>query len=401
MKVGNIIKYTIALVSISGIIACKKDLGFKEPSGDDSSVPGSISNIKVENLPGKAKIIYNVPNDKNLLYVIAQYTLPSGITADAKASLYKDTLVLEGFADTLEHEVKVYSVSRNEVYSEPTIVKVKPKEAAFWSVFKSISINNAFGGYNLKAVNSARDNISIIVMKKNVFNEFEVDNFKSVFTKTDSILSKIRGLDTIDYQFGIYVKDKWGNKSDTSFTNVRPFFEQELPVKNFKVFSLPGDTQLWPGTNIAYAWDGRYGWPWTIFTQQIEGGPNPHIITFDTGVKAKVSRVWIRPYPEGNKWYYLTTMKRFEIYGSVNPSLNGALDNSWFLLGTYELKKPSKLPYGNDSADDQAIAAAGFSWDVNINAPEARYIRVKCLENFAGGTAMSINEIKVFGAPSK
>ncbi len=402
MKAFNILRYTIALAAISGTIACQKELGFKSPSGSDSSVPGTVSNVKVENLDGKAKVIYKLPADQNLLYVLGEYTLPSGVTAQAKASLYKDTLLLEGFADTLEHEVKLYSVSRNEVRSEPITVKVKPKEAAFWKVFKTIVVENAFGGYNLKAKNPSRDDISIMVMKKNVFNEFEVDNFKSVFTRTDSIVSKIRGLDTIDYQFGIYVKDKWGNKSDTIYTSVKPIFEEQLPSANFRGFSLPGDApQVTNGARLEYAWDGRFGWPWTSFTHQINGGPDPHMITFDTGVMAKISRIWIRPYPEGSKWYYLTTMRRFEIYGSVNPSLSGALDNSWTLLGKYEVKKPSNLPYGTDNAEDQATASAGFSWDVDNNAPEVRYIRIRCLENFAGGTAQSINEIKVYGAIKK
>jgi len=399
METKRILKYTFLMIAAVCFLSCEKDIGYKEPSKKDGTKPQEVSNVQVKGLAGKVQLTYTLPDDKNLLYVKAIYKLPSGIDAEFKSSYYKDTIVVEGFADTLEHEVKLYSVSRSEVASDPVVVKVKALEAPFKKVFGTISITNAFGGYNLTALNPSRDNISIIVMRPNVFKEFEVDNTKSIFTRTDGILSKIRGLDTTNQEYAIYVKDKWGNRSDTLYHTIKPIFETELPASNFKTFVLPGDApQVTNGAALHYMWDGRLGWPYTSFTHQINGGPDPHMVTFDTGVLAKLSRVWIRPYPEGSRWYYLSTMKRFEIYGSSNPSLNGALDDSWVLLGRYEVKKPSGLPYGTDNAEDQATAAAGFNWEVDLAAPKVRYIRIRCLENFAGGTAQSVNEIKVYGS---
>jgi hypothetical protein len=264
-----------------------------------------------------------------------------------------------------------------------------------------MQIANAFGGYNLTAVNAARANISIIVTKKNAFDEYEADNDKSVFTNTDSVLSKVRGLDTTQYRFGFLVKDRWGNQTDTIYKQINPIYETELSSTNFSEFTLPGDAPQWNNgeTAVRYMWDSKYGWPWTSFTSQPTGGTDPHMITFNTGVLARISRVWIRPYPEGSLYYYLTTMKRFEIYGAANPSLSGALDNTWTLLGSYTVTKPSGLPYGQDDATDQATAIAGFSWEADVTAPKVKYIRIRCLENFAGGTAQSINELKVYGDP--
>lgn len=396
----NKLKYGMVLLTLLLLVwGCKDPIEFREPHGANSEKPAVLTNIKVENLEGKARITYNLPSSNNLLYVKAVYKLGTGEEAETKSSIYTDTIVVEGFADTREQEVKLYTVSRNEVSSDPVIVKVQPKEAPFKKVFKSIAIINAFGGYNLSAYNPTRDNISIIVMKKNSLNQYERDNFKSVYTKTDNILSKIRGLDTLKQEFAIYVKDHWGNISDTMITQVKPIYEVQLDKSKFNTFVLPGDApQVTNGAALQYAWDGRTGWPYVSFTHQINGGNDPHMITFDTGVLAKISRVWIRPFPEGTRFYFLTTMKRFEIYGSASPSLNGALDNSWVLLGTYEVVKPSGLPYGTDSAEDQATAAAGFNWEVDLNAPKVRYIRIRCLENFAGGTAQSVNELSVFGS---
>ncbi|MEJ2881590.1 DUF4959 domain-containing protein [Pedobacter sp. GR22-6] len=398
MKSETITKCLLLFTLLCILFSCKEE-ELRQPAENDTTVPQLVSNVKVENLSGKARITYKLPNDKNLLYVKAVFTLANGTNFEAKSSFYKDTVVVEGFADTQEHEVKLYSVSRSEVLSEPTIVKVKPLEAPFQKVFKSIRVLDAFGGYNLTATNPTRDNISIIVMRRNAFNEFEVDNFKSIFTRTDAVLSKIRGLSTTKQELAIFVKDKWGNSSDTLYTDINPIFEAKLDPQLFRALVLPGDApQVTNGAALVYAWDGRLGWPYTSFTHQINGGDVPHMVTFDTGVSAKLSRVWIRPFPEGTRYYYLSTMKRFEIYGSSSPNLNGALDASWILLGSYTVVKPSGLPYGNDNAEDQATAAAGFSWDVDLAAPKVRYLRIRCLENWAGGTAQSINEIEVYGA---
>lgn len=394
--------YVVLFIALLTGVSCQKELEFRAPIGTSSAVPSQISNPEVISLPGKVKIKYKVPADENLLYVKAEYQLKSGKLYETKSSIYTDTITIEGFADTLEHDVKLYSVSKSEVLSAPITVKVRALEAPFIKVFKSLNIKNAFGGYNLQALNTAEDNIAILVMRRNEFKEFEVNNFESVRTRVEEIISKIRGLDTVNQELAIFVKDKWGNSSDTLYTTIKPIFEQQFPPQNFRGFQLPGDApQVTNGARLEYAWDDRLGWPWTSFTHQINGGPNPHMITFDMGVKGKISRVYIRPYPEGSRWYYLTTMKHFEIYGSENPSANGNLDNSWVLLGRFENKKPSGLPYGNDSADDQAIASAGFNYEIEVDKPEVRYIRVRCLENFGGGTAQSINEIKIYGLPGK
>ena len=398
MKLNRILTYICLLCSMF-VLACKTPVEYREPVGNESDKPGVLTNVRVINKDGKAQIIYDLPSSSNLMYVKAVYTINTGKEIEVKSSIYRDTIEVFGFADTQEHEVKLFAVSRNEVLSDPIVVKVQPLEAPFLKVFKSLEINNAFGGYNLSAKNPSRDNISIIVMKKNVFGEFERDNQKSVYTKTDSIVSKIRGLDTLEQEFAIYVKDNWGNNSDTLYTTVKPMYEQQMDPTKFRGFVLPGDApQVTNGARLEYAWDGLLGWPNVSFTHQINGGNDPHMITFDMGVTAKISRFWIRPFPEGTRFYFLTTMKRFEIYGSNSPNLSGALDDSWMLLGSYEVVKPSGLPYGTDNAEDQATAGAGFNWEVDLSLPRVRYIRVRCLENFAGGTAQSINEIKVYGS---
>ena len=397
----SIIKNSLLIaLAMFTLASCNKALESQTPVEKKGDAPALVSNITVLNGNGKATLTYAVPSDPNLLYVKAVFTITTGQQYEVTASYYNNTLLLEGFADTLEHEVKVYSVSRSEVVSAATTVKIKPLVAPIWQVYRSLKLQNAFGGYNLTAVNATKANIAIIVTKKNVFGEYEADNNKSVYTNSDSVLSKVRGLDTSTHRYGFLVKDRWGNKTDTMYSNIKPFYETEFSKANFSPFVLPGDApQVTNGAALPYAWDGKFGWPNVSFTEQAAGGPNPHMITFSIGTLGRVSRVWIRPFPEGTRFYYLTSLRRFEIYGSANPSLNGALDNSWTLLGSYTITKPSGLPYGEDDANDQTIAAAGFSWEVDVTAPKVKYIRIRCLENWAGGTAQSINELSVYGDP--
>lgn len=398
----RILIFISILITIILIVAsCSKALESHLPVDNNPAIPAQVSNVTVVNGNGNAKLTYTLPNDSNLLYVKAVYTITTGQQFEFQASYYNNSLLVEGFADTLEHEVKLYSVSRSNILSAAVTVKIKPLVSPIWQVYRSIQVVNAFGGYNLTAFNASKANISIIVTKLNVFNEYEADNNKSVYTNTDSILSKTRGLDTLTYRFGFLVKDRWGNKTDTMYINIKPLYETEMSKANFSTFTLPGDaSEVTNGAALQYMWDNKLGWPYTSFTNQTgTGGTGPHMVTFSIGVTAKISRVWIRPFPEGTSFYYLSTMKRFEIYGASAPNLSGALDNTWTLLGSYTVTKPSGLPYGTDNATDQATAAAGFSWEANITAPKVKYIRIRCLENFGGGTNQSINELSVYGDP--
>ena len=386
---------------IAMLSSCGKEIK-NSPLCDDSTAPSVVTNVKVENRAGYSKITYSVPGDKNLLYIQAEYVPTNGKTAETKASYYEDSLVVTGYADTLEHDVKLYSVTRCGTKSEPVVVKIKPGESPIFKVYKSMVVENFFGGFRVTASNPTQDNIGIVVLSLNKFKEYEVDNYKTVYTAEKSILAKIRGMDTVTQRLGFYVQDRWGNKTDTLFQNITPIYEALLDKSKFKPYVLPGDApQVTNGARLEYAWDNRTGWPYVSFTDQTSGGTGPHMITFDMGVTAKLSYIWIRPFPELNpqQFYFLTTLKKFELYGSTGPSSGGALDATWELLGTYEVIKPSGTGYGKDTDLDRTIAAKGFDFEIRLNAPKVRYLRVRCLENWSGGTAQNINEISVYGDP--
>src|SRR5687767_2327174 len=102
----------IAAIAIVLLASCGKEVK-NEPVNTDKTAPVEVTNVQVENRPGKAKVTYTVSGDKNLLYIKAEFTPTFGKASETKASYYIDSLIIDGFADTLEHEVKLYAVSHS------------------------------------------------------------------------------------------------------------------------------------------------------------------------------------------------------------------------------------------------------------------------------------------------
>ena len=101
--------FTIAIASLA--ISC--DQNNLEPLENNSTAPGQVQNVAVENLPGKAKLTYTLPSDQDLLYVKAEYTLASGKKMEVKSSYYNNSLEVVGFANEGEYEIQLYSVKIN------------------------------------------------------------------------------------------------------------------------------------------------------------------------------------------------------------------------------------------------------------------------------------------------
>ena len=66
----------------------------------------------------------------------------------------------------------------------------------------------------------------------------------------------------------------------------------------------------------------------------------------------------------GNPEWTWGSVKRFELYGSMDPNLGGSWD-SWIPLGKYECVKPS--PGADITPEDIAFAKAGINFDVTEN----------------------------------
>ncbi|HKJ42412.1 MAG TPA: DUF5000 domain-containing lipoprotein [Sunxiuqinia sp.] len=393
----------IFLITSLAMNSCKEDIG-TTPLEHSTTKPGVVSNVSVENLKGKAVITYSLPEDKDLLYVKAIYTLPTtGKQVEVKSSFYNNNLMVDGFLDSQDYQVTLYAVNRSEIESDPVEVTVHPKESPIWDVRRSLTVSANFGGFNISAQNPTQSDVVIVLLAKDSISGDWVISDNSVYTSASKILSQIRGLDTLRYNYALTVRDRWQNYTDTLYATVKPLYETIIPKSGYKGIHLPGDAQWNTKTTMDGMWDDNtFDWPHVYQTRADYTPTEPHVITVDIGEIAKISRVKIWDYPEyysqGRTYYTIGCMKHFEIWGSDNPPSDGSFDN-WVLMGTFTETKPSGLPYNEQNDEDYNAAYAGFDWSVDIDAPRVRYLRIKCLQNWGGSTYLAIAELQVYGDP--
>ncbi|WP_298032865.1 DUF4959 domain-containing protein [uncultured Alistipes sp.] len=399
-------KTSIFVIALFAILSsgCSEDK--LEPMGHNSTPPGTVSDIRVENQPGQVKITYKLPADQDLLYVKAVYKLNSGATREIKASYYTNTMILDGFGDTDTHDVSVYAVNRSEVASEPVTVQVKPLENPIWGVRRSLNILPDFSGMQINAENPTQQVVAIEIMQKDSLGKWQY--VEGVESSQPQIQVSKRGLDTLDYEFRFTVRDRFLNYTDTLYVEVKPLFEQMLDKSKFRAYNLPGDAQPeQPGwLEMDRMWNNIYDYTnherW--LTRLDTGNPEkPQVSTFDMGVAAKLSRLtlfnWRYEVDGQPMFYYGEHMRYFEIWGTMNPDPDGSFDN-WVLLGSFENKKPSQFPYGQQSREDQEAAIKGFDFIFPLeNLPKVRYVRIKHIQNWGGDTHYGIEEIDLFGDP--
>ncbi|TBO41293.1 DUF4959 domain-containing protein [Pedobacter kyonggii] len=394
MKLNFALLLSMVIVLVAG---CKVDE--LEPLEKNTDVPGVVSNVKWVAGPGNATLTYALPNNNNLLYVKAVYALASGRVMEVKASYYGNTLKVEGFGDTDEHEVKLYAVTRSEIESAPVTVMVKPLENPIWGVFRSIKAQADFGGLRFTAKNIAKADLAIEILTEDSKGKL-VPTSKNIYTSIVDIDQAIRGYDPIERKFAITIRDRWLNYSDTLYITLTPLYEAVIPKTGYKAVTLPSDVAINTSTSIAGMWDGdTNGWPRVLMTSSAV--LTPQWVTFDIGKLSSLSRIVMWDYPEylnGRTYYYGGNLLDFEVWGTDNPPSDGSFTN-WTKLGTFKSIKPSGSAYGVNTAEDNTIGAAGLNYTFDPGIPKVRYIRIKSLKNWQGTTFMAIGEIQLYGDP--
>jgi hypothetical protein len=365
------------------------------PVDSDPTVPGQVSNAQVERLPGAIKLTYNMPDDPVLSYIQAE-CLINGTLRQVKSSAYQNNLTIEGFADTAVYQVNLYSVSRSEVLSKPVVLQVKPKSPPFQDVFKNISLIPDFGGATVTFKNPDEADLAITLMYIDSLGYWT--NGETTYTsKLEGQLS-LRNMDTIPTVFGVYIRDRWNNMTDTLVQELTPIYEQQLDRLKVRPYVLPTDEPPAFGWTLDKLWDGL-----TSEGNGFHTGSEkwPQWVTFDLGVTAKFSRFrWWQRKDYGLE-FADRNVKTFEVWGSNNPNLDGSWD-SWTYLLTAKSVKPSGLPIGQLSDEDRQLIADGQEHIFPADVPACRYIRLKVTETWIGSIGQwFIMELAFWGAIQK
>lgn len=387
-------KNKIILLIVLGVLlyACSEEPVGQQPT--DNVSPGLVSNVTVENRPGGAKLTYSLPDNEDLLYVKALYSRREGEISESKASIYADSLIIEGYGNTDSHEVEIVAVDRSRNESAPVNVTITPLEPPVNTIASTLDLIEDFGGISCTWINETNAKIGVFVQEKDdLLDEFvTLESFYS--ERVDGKFS-VYGLDTIQKTFQTYIEDRWENRSPIKEFTLAPLYETEYDKGLFGEVVLPGDApplSVWPMRNI---WNGT---PNPAGYSSLEGtGLWPQSITIDLGTLGLLSRIRVYQRKENEGYIFAVgNLKKFEIWGAETLDLSGNWD-SWTKLGEFESIKPSGLPYGQINDEDRAVATNGEDFSFSSTNPKVRYIRILVTETWAGGDNFQIMELDIFG----
>lgn len=391
------------LFGMCALMAACDDISI-EPFATDEIAPGQVADVVVKPTPGGAEISYTLPSDIDLLYVEAQYTLPNGENIRMNASGNVRMLVVEGFAEVKEYDVALTSVDRSGNRSEPYMVKVIPDTPPVVSVFNTLKIQPDFGGLNLQWENPTESDLAILIYAKN--DENELENIDTYYTSAKDGNYSVRGLEDVETEFVIKLRDKWNNFSDTKSEILTPMYEAQIPSEDFHLLDYAYTSNI-PTSDMAFlshAWDGDLHE--IMVTEQ---SVVPWYASFTIASKPiRLSRLvfWQFGWAFNNYGHYYAgnNGSLYEVYGTADEIPTTDM-SGWSLLATCKIVKPSGLPcvIGRDNMSDEDFDLAhnqGHEFVLPLDAPAVRHLRIRSVGCF-GGVIGSFAELQVFGDPGK
>ncbi len=412
MKISRI----TVLLALFLAASCATDLGGRIDQYANVPVPSPVTVTGVRPISGGAVIKVSIPDDPHLKGVVAVYER-GGVEVNTKISRYVDSLFVEGYADTQEHTVNVYSFNVNEERSAAVPVKFTPLPPAIMTVKASIA--ESFGGVKVHIENNtSRSDLAICILKDDDLSDYgkKLSDMKwtevtTLFTASEDIFLSRRGLEPKEAIFGLYLRDHWGNISDTLTSILTPIVESKLDTVKvngklhyvFKNANLGDDNCK--STNPGYypveaLWDGSGLSSIPHFFVSEESGPSPTWLTIDLGNKARLSRITTLPRI-GYVIYGGGAVRDYEFWGSMAPTGEAVpptsdnpygFDDSWFCLGKFTQAKPSGylsngLP-GDITPEDSQVYNDGNDFELDpVKFPrcndEVRYLRVVFFNTFS------------------
>lgn len=371
------------------LVACKEDVIGQYPI--DDSAPAKVTNPQVENLPGRVRISYELPDETDLLYVKAVYTKSDGTEGSVKASVFNNQLEIVGFGRSKKQTVKLVTVDRSQNESDPVSVEIEPLDGTVYSIAETMSMKETWGGIEMHWDNPQQDGIFITVTCTNGEGDSTAETYFSESAVGDLA---VRGLEDIPYEFKIEVRDLYENYSDARIETLTPWKEIMVPLKEIKVlplgsaFNLNGYSK---GLNVLID-DVCTTEEYVYIDKTCADG----YYSFDLGAEYVISRV--RMWHRYAYCYTLRNPKHFQYWTTNNREYADDPDNweGWNLVYEGTCIKPS----GNGStvtADDKAFAAAGHEF-IMPEGTTGRYFRVKLIENWSGNNlGFMLAEIHFWG----
>jgi len=372
----------------------------------DSTAPQKVSNPVVKNIKGGAVITYTLPNERDILYVKAEYTLPNGQKKEMRSSAFTNSIQVLGFSRAVKTKVNLISVDRSRNESEPVVCDIEPLDSPIYDVLQSLNVIEGFGGIKLNWLNEDKADVVIGVLMKDEDNIYQpLDN---IYTSAPSGSASVRGIEEGEKQFGIYVRDIYNNYTDTLYLTMTPWKESELDKKQFRAMTLCSSFTLsqYGTTNEAVLWDGAPNVSETGSAATMYYVNSTGVLIFvsiDLGVNCKLSR--FKFWGRRNYTFTLHHPREFEIWGTSNATAanDPCSFDGWELLLTGESVKPSgnvnAVTFAELPSEDVALAAAGEEYEFPLEIPKVRWVRFRCLRTWTNSQSCILSELTFWGNP--
>lgn len=396
------IKYLVVTAGILSMYACG-DSDLNRPTGS-AIVPDQIEVKNIKNLNGKSVIFFNRPDDKNFKYLKAVYQTDTE-ERSTNVSYYTDSITVEGFGATGEYEVKLYSVSAGEAYSEPVVIKVNPLNPPFLSAYESLKILPTFGGIRITANNIGGEMLTFYAYKKDTKGEW--NEAGALYTTAEMISQSIRGIESEEAEFGVTIKDRWGHRSEMLTAILTPLYEEMCDKKRFgflKIDSWESHTQP-----INVLWDGiTTDWSKTFMNKEYYSDKSTQI-TIDLGRKYKLSRMELHGRKTTTNFTSIFTNlypKEFEVWGRNDDKTTGFDENdpSWTKILSTVIKRADGTTANQELVPltnaDREIALQGSEATFFEDMSPVRYVCYRNISNYgAGNSRFNLNELTFYGTP--
>ena len=386
----SIVKFFILLSCTYLLDACKE-------ANQKGEKPAPLVAYDATPIHGGAIITYSIPEDPNILYVMAEYER-NGKSFVERASIYVNSLTIQGFNTMEPVSAKLYTVNDNETRSEPLKIDFTPLESPVSLAFKSANIISSFGGITVSWENITQTELSVCIMIEEDGVMIEKDMY---FSSRENEIYPFRGFESVETIFALTFEDKWKNVSDTVYFTGTPLFEILVPKPWIDIRgTLPYDNV---SGILSDLWNNSYGFR-DASAYLTTSGSKGSSFTFDFGQVVKLSLMTLWPYVQDGNFtapvvvYGNLNVLAFEMWGTkaIDPSRlfgdpsywlhpNSAMENGlelpahtfmddWVYLGRYEVER---LDLQGTATENEmfAKAAEGYQYEFSLECESVRIIR--------------------------
>ncbi|MCB4799654.1 DUF4959 domain-containing protein [Neotamlana laminarinivorans] len=408
------LKLLTLFMSFALILSCEED-NTESLVANDGVAPGmvTVEANAVENFSGGSKITYNLPDDDDLLYVVAEYQRASnGEVVSVKSSAFNNSLTVEGFANAEEYNVNLYAVDQSENRSAPTMVTISPEAPPYTFVCETVYAEATYGGIQLFWENPETGLVTIEVYIEDASGNLIFKD--AIYTEGPTGQRLVLGLDAVETNFVIIVRDRYNNRCPEIRTTLTPLYIQLFDRANYQAVYQKHDTpdaygwilpNLYNGSSGGNGFHTPPGWvdPDGELPEYADWSYDgidmyPTMFTIDIGELVQLYRFKYWPRLSNYMWRH-GNPHLFDLWGTDELNADGTFDGWTLLLENVGPVKPSgTLSNDDNTTEDEEAATAGFNFEISPDMPKVRYIRfVQKVNQDRKSTLLHLTEVEFYG----